>query len=197
MSELANYPEHWVRHVQLRGGLPATVRPIKPSDAPGLIDLFTRLSRESVYYRFFFKRKELGLDEANHLATVDYSRRMAFVATVEEAGEPRLIGVARYEPLDAPQGAVEMAIVVADEYQHHGTGRLLLHTLGDYALAQGYTTFLAEVLADNYRMIAFCEHLGYPLKIKSEGTLRHIWLTLRPSEELLATPYTSGAAHRE
>lgn len=197
MTQPANYPADWERPVKLRGGLQATIRPIKPEDAPGLIKLFGRLSRESVYYRFFFKRKELGLDEANHLATVDYDTRMAFVAEVEEGNEQNLIGVARYEPLATPPGAAEMAIVVIDEYQHHGVGRLLLHTLGDYALALGYTTFLAEVLADNYRMIAFCEQLGYPLKIKSEGNLRHIWLTLRPSEVLLVEPHTSGAAHRE
>ncbi|MCZ7575200.1 MAG: GNAT family N-acetyltransferase [Ardenticatenaceae bacterium] len=197
MSVPAHSPTGWVRPVQLRGGLQAVIRPIKPEDAPRLIDLFGRLSRESVYYRFFFKRKELGLDEANHLATVDYHKRMAFVAEVEEGDQLKLIGVARYEPLTAPPDAAEMAIVVSDDYQHHGVGRLLLHTLGDYALTLGYTTFLAEVLSDNYRMIAFCERLGYPLRIKSEGTMRHIWITLRPSKELLAAPHTSGAAHRE
>lgn len=197
MSPPANYPEGWVRREQLRGGLSALIRPIMPEDAQGLIELFGRLSRESIYYRFFFKRKELGIEEANRLATVDYHERMAFVAEIEEEGEPTIIGVARYEPLEKPPDAVEMAIVVADAYQHHGVGRHLLHALGDYALAQGFRQFLAEVLAENYRMIAFCERAGYPLTIKSEGSLRHIWMTLRPSEMLLAIPHTSGAAHRE
>ncbi|HYN87089.1 MAG TPA: hypothetical protein VER55_01095, partial [Ardenticatenaceae bacterium] len=74
--------------------------------------------------------------------------------------------------------------------------RMLLHALGDYALTQGISSFLAEVLAENYRMIAFCERAGYPLSIKREGYTLHIWMSLRPSETIRAAT-ASGAAHQE
>lgn len=178
-------PDGWAREVTMRTGAPALIRPIRPDDAPRLIDLFRKLSRESIYYRFFFKRKELGLAEAEHLARVDYTTRMAFVAELPPFEDyDDLIGVARYEPIEGKPEMVEMAIVVADDFQHHGLGRHLLHMLGDYALAQGYQTMLAEVLNDNYRMFAFLERSGYPQRAENEGTMRHVFLTLLPAADI-------------
>ena len=41
------------RMIHLKNGAAVWLRPIRPEDAPGLIDLYERLSSETVYQRFF------------------------------------------------------------------------------------------------------------------------------------------------
>ena len=50
---LVPYPSDYDFHVVLRDGGLAHIRPIKPSDAPGLDAMFHRMGRDSVYQRFF------------------------------------------------------------------------------------------------------------------------------------------------
>ena len=48
-----NYPTEWDRNAALRDGTSVRIRPILPSDADGLQDMVSRMSRQSVYHRFF------------------------------------------------------------------------------------------------------------------------------------------------
>jgi RimJ/RimL family protein N-acetyltransferase len=175
-------PAGWERRITLRSGGEALVRPIRADDAPRLIEGFTHLSAQSIYYRFFIKRKELGLEEAIHLAEVDYHERMAFVAELPPYEDhDDLIGVIRYEPFPDQPHAVEMAIVVGDEYQHRGVGLPLFHALVDYAIAQNYTTMIADVLNDNYRMFHFLERSGYPLERHPQGIMTRFVIAIAPA----------------
>ncbi len=61
--------------------------------------LCQRLSARAVYERFFSFRRLLP-EEARAFANVDYRRRMAVVAEVDDGQEPTLIGVARYGASD-------------------------------------------------------------------------------------------------
>jgi GNAT superfamily N-acetyltransferase len=56
------YPSELVRAVTLADGSPARIRPIRPDDEPGLVDLYERLSRHSAYQRFFAVRPRLPAD---------------------------------------------------------------------------------------------------------------------------------------
>jgi RimJ/RimL family protein N-acetyltransferase len=178
-------PIGWERIVTLRSWGQAVVRPIRATDARGLIAGFDRLSPESIYYRFFIKRKELGLDEAEHWAEVDYHQRMAFVAElVAREDYNDLIGVARYEPVSGQPNTVEMAMILGDPFQNQGLGRPLLYALGDYALTRGYMTMIAEVLNDNERMFRFLERSGYPMERHLEDITTRFVITLQPSTSL-------------
>ena len=97
--------------VTLGDGTTVTVRPICPDDASRLQALFTRLSPESIFFRFLGHRKELPYLEAKALANVDYRTRMALVATREQCGEENVIGVARYEIIGPGEHSVAEASI--------------------------------------------------------------------------------------
>jgi RimJ/RimL family protein N-acetyltransferase len=148
----SDYPRELERDITLRDGTTLRLRPIRPEDAPRLIDFYDRLSRHSAYQRFFSIMKRLPPDWARLLATVDYRRRLALVAEGGPAGAPELVGVGRYEPTENPD-TVEVAFVVQDGLQGRGLGAILLGHLLDAAEARGIHRFCAYVLADNTRML--------------------------------------------
>jgi RimJ/RimL family protein N-acetyltransferase len=128
------------------------VRPIRPDDAPRLIQLYDRLSLHTAYQRFFTLMKRLPPDWARLLATVDYVERLAMVVERGPTEAPELIAVGRYEPTDEA-GTAEVAFVVEDRWQGQGLGTLLLHRLLEAAEARRIRRFRAWVLADNSRML--------------------------------------------
>jgi acetyltransferase len=158
--------------VALKDGTQVTIRPIQPEDAVILKSGFLRLSQESIYYRFMSDKRHLSDEEAHHFASVDYTTRMAFIATVMEEGEEYLAGVARYEILlPTRSDTAEAAIVVSDSFQRRGLGRLLMKRLLDYAHEQGIRYLRAEILIDNHRIIKLIENGGLPYEKRyNEGT---------------------------
>jgi acetyltransferase len=156
-----NYPYEWVEQVELHSGTQVLLRPIRPEDAPRLQAGFQRLSPRSVYLRFLEAYKELPDKQARRFAELDYRTQMALVAEIQEAGEPRLIGVARYALVNIDDPLVaESAIVVIDEYQRHGLGAILMDRLVRYASTMGVDYFLATVHHTNAQIIKFIEHSG-------------------------------------
>lgn len=163
-SEVFNrYPQEWIEHIVLQDGTPVTIRPIRPDDAPKLQSAFKRLSTQSIYYRFLQIFSQLTDQQARDFANLDYYQRMAFVAETREAGEPSLIGVARYArlPGDEPDLA-ESAVVVIDEYQKRGLGSLLLQRLVRYARSHDVQAFLATVHVSNAQIMRFIQRSGFP-----------------------------------
>lgn len=150
--EESDYPRELEQEITLRDGTTLRLRPIRPEDAPRLMDFYDRLSRHTAYQRFFTIMKRLPPDWARLFATVDYRRRLALVAERGPASAPELVGVGRYEPTEDPD-TVEVAFVVQDGLQGLGLGAILLHHLLDAAEARGIHRFRAYVLADNTRML--------------------------------------------
>lgn len=153
--------------VTLKDGTQVVIRPIQPDDADHLQDTFDHLSMETIYLRFLSFKKELPDEEARYLATVDYDTRMAFVALCEKNGRDILIGVARYVLLDTnhPKMA-ESAVVVQDEYQGRGLGKLLLKRLLIYAHAKGIRHLRGNLQVGNTRMLDLVKHSGLPHKTR-------------------------------
>src|SRR6266545_4729119 len=94
--EYVSYPDHWEADVVLADGGTAHLRPIRPGDADLLRAFHSRLSPESIYYRFFSPRPRLTDREIEHFSTVDYVDRVAFIVTVGDV----MIAVVRYDKMD-------------------------------------------------------------------------------------------------
>jgi GNAT superfamily N-acetyltransferase len=144
--EIPRYLADPEQGVTLRNGASARVRAIRPDDESGLIALCRRLSPRTLYQRFFSFRRLLPR-EAHAFANLDYRRRMAIVAEVDDGEEPELIGVARYGPSD--EGPADIGLVVADSWQGLGLGSLLLDELLRAGEQRGIHQFSADVLTDN------------------------------------------------
>src|SRR5271165_1727118 len=183
----AGYPHDLERDVAGDEGLHFRVRPIRPDDAPRLVLFHQQLSPHSVYMRFFTFHPTLSDAEVERFTNVDYVDRLALVATVGD----RLVAVGRFDR--APdETEAEVAFVVADEFQHHGIGTLLLDELARAARERGVETFRAETLAENSAMLDVFRHAGFPVTSSIEyGTV-----TLR-FPIALTDDYRAALASRE
>ncbi len=148
--EISRYLADPERGVILRNGASVRVRAIRPDDEHRLLALCGRLSPRTLYQRFFSFRRLLP-EEARAFANVDYDRRMAVVAEVDDGQGPQLVGVARYGPSD--EGPADIGLVVADAWQGLGLGSLLLEAILRAGEQRGIHEFSAEVLTDNRRAL--------------------------------------------
>ncbi len=151
------YPQYWEADVVLRDGTTARIRPIRAQDGEALRAFHSRLSSETVYFRYFAPHPELSADEILHLINVDYCDRVALV--VVWRGD--IVGVGRYERVD--DSSAEVAFVIRDDVQGRGVGSLLLEHLAAAGRESGIARFIAEVLPQNGRMLATFRYAGYSL----------------------------------
>lgn len=161
---MSSAPEAETATLTLRNGMRTTIRPIRPEDAPRLQALHSRLSPDSVYFRFLDQRALLPEAEAAHLANVDYRTRMALVACVDSEGEEQVIGVARYGvvgPEDS--GVAEAAVVVEDRFHGQGLGTELLTRLMQYAAAHGVRVLQGTIHSANDRILRMIQRSGFPV----------------------------------
>ena len=144
--------------IELRDGRKVTLRPIRPTDAVLLVDLHQHLSADSQFYRFFGPKPDLSPAEAEYLANVDFTKRFAIVASVDEDGE-RLVAVGRFD-IAEDEDEAEVAIVVRDDHQGVGLGRTVLERLLDVARGRGIRALVGEILAENVRMLDLLRSSG-------------------------------------
>lgn len=169
------YPEELVADVVMDFGV-VHVRPIRAGDANALVAFHECLSRKSQYLRFFNAHPHLSPAEVQRFTRVDYHDRLALVAEIEG----QLIAVARYDRR-AGTSEAEVAFVVADAYQCHGLGGMLLRRLADAAAERGVDSFMAETLAENHRMQAVFRESGFEVHSSFDGNLVKVTFPLDAS----------------
>ena len=182
VSRAVGAPEDFVYLCTLRDGIVVTVRPIQDNDVQRLREFHLGLSPETRFLRFAHLLGEFPDELISRLSCVDRDERMAFVATdaarepdhPDETDEPifeQIIGVVRYDRVR--QQVAEIAAVVADRWQGHGLGLILMYHLATYARRHGYTTFISTMSRWNDRAIRALMHCGlhYTLKQLDEDTL--------------------------
>ena len=140
-----------------------TIRPIHPADSVMEGKFVRNLSVETKHYRFLGGVKELSPAELKRLCTVDGRHSMAFVATVQENGRETEIGVSRYAECSS-DGVGEMAVTIADAWQHKGLAQLLLQRLIAYAKTHGVKQLYSVDLADNTAMRDLASELGMSVR---------------------------------
>lgn len=168
-----------MKSATLNDGTPVLLRPIRPEDEPDLTALYSRLSPETIYQRFFTVMARLPPSWAHILAKVDYDRRMAIVAIGPDS---ELIAVARYDYDEAAKEA-EIAIVVQDQWQGKGLGTVMMTELLTYATTKGIHRVRAHVLSDNSRMLDMLARLGVILERRTERGVTSLLLEPRTRAE--------------
>lgn len=164
-------PFKFVREsITLRDGRTVTVRPMGKDDAERILDLHNSLSFDSQYYRFFGPKPRLTEAEAAYLADVDFSKRFAIAAEVTEDDRKRLVGVGRFDVQD--DNTAEAAIVIRDDYQGMGLGTALLERMREVGRGAGIEAFVAEILAENNRMLDLLKKNGLEIEPSESGVIR-------------------------
>ncbi len=172
-GETAPYPEADASDEVLKDGTAVRLRPIFQDEGPRLLELYDRLSPRSLYFRFFAV-PDKDRARADYLAHVDYVVRYALVAEVART----LAGVARWERDLADGTRAEVAFTVADDLQGKGLGSLLFRRLATLARARGITTFEAEVLPDNEKMLRVFERSGLARTSRPDPPALHVTIAL-------------------
>jgi len=121
------------------------IRPMTPADRPALADFPHRVSAGSAIFRFHGSVTVLTDKTLDLLLDLLDGQREAITA-VDDRG---IAGVARFARDDLDPASAEVAILVADEWQHRGLARQLLRPLAERARSAGIERFRAEIQADN------------------------------------------------
>jgi len=193
-APLARYPAELECDVTMSDGRRLRMRPIMPSDGPGLRAFHAELSTWSVYLRYFGAHPTLSDRDVDHFTHVDYRDRLALVV---EDGD-RLVAVGRYDRLGDKEGGggdpaeAEVAFVVSDAYQHNGIGTCLLERLAEAARRVGITAFVADTLAENRAMIKVFLTLGFPVTTTAHHEVVHVRFPIVPARSGDGVPPPDG-----
>ena len=175
---ISPYPTQYEYREVVKDGLAVFIRPIKPEDAPALLDLFHTLSPTSVYYRFFSPMKSLSASMLARFTQIDYDREIALVALQEERPEGKMLGVARV--IGDPDGKkAEFAVMVGDPWQGKGVGAKLLEKCLQIAKRRGIETVWGIVLRENTQMLALGRKLGFEASRTEEPGELELTIDLR------------------
>lgn len=164
--------------VTLLDGTQVTIRALGAADTFAVFSLHAAMDQYDSYLRFFApppkKLKPMAATIAAHDMT--HGAVGAFVAE-------RLIGVAHFVRLADPRKA-EIAVVVAHDEQLHGVGTLLLRGLRDEAYRRGVRLFVADILAENGRMLQVMNDLHWVCVRRWEDGVVHFEIDLERTEEI-------------
>jgi N-acetylglutamate synthase-like GNAT family acetyltransferase len=93
-------------------------------------------------------------------------------------------GVARFIRIE--NDVAEPAVAVADDWQRHGVGAILLERLAQRAWDEGIRTFAASALADDTAAIALLSNLG-PTRTVNHGREVELLISLKDRRGALGT----------
>ncbi|MDX1392835.1 MAG: GNAT family N-acetyltransferase [Gemmatimonadota bacterium] len=155
------YPRELVEKVRLDDGRSVVLRPIRPEDEPAHLELFRRLKREDVRFRFFGEVRQMPHQSLARYTQIDYDREMAFIATTEtEAGDGETLGVVRAVS-DHDNVRAEFAIVVRSDEKGGGLGEALLAKMVRYCADSGVRELVGQVMEGNAAMLGLAAKLGF------------------------------------
>jgi acyl-CoA synthetase (NDP forming)/GNAT superfamily N-acetyltransferase len=147
--------------VVLRDGSTVRVRPVRTDDADAVLAFLEAMSPESRRLRFFSAAADLR-GAAHSAASVTERRGFGLVATTGDP--PSIVAHAAYERIDDDRA--EVAFEVADSLRGRGLGTLLMAHLAGAARDQGISSFYADVLPENRRMLEVFQESGFPVELE-------------------------------
>ena len=169
-EQTMNYEQVYEGTRESKNGV--SVRIASPKDAEGLRRMLSRASSETIYLRFHIAYVGVPGWMLGLMLGVGQRDVEALVAVA--GGE--VVGHAMYVGLGAGDAA-EMAIIVEDEWQSQGVGKLLLLRLAERARLRGIGAFVAEVLGTNRSMLGLAAMFPETRYTTGEGVC-HIRMTL-------------------
>jgi acetyltransferase len=179
---ISPYPARYEDARVRADGMRLLIRPIKPEDAPLLVQLFNTLSPTSIYYRYFSPMKSLPHQMLARFTQIDYDREIALVALAEGEHEDTLVGTARI--IGHPDGKRgEFAVVVGDPWHGKGIGANLLKRCLRIMKDRGMETVWGTALRENRQMIKLARKLGFEVTLIPGTTEYEMSLDLRTFED--------------
>lgn len=150
-------------NIELSDGTQVFIRPVQPSDKAMLAAGLTRLSPASIQKRFLGPKPKLTKGELRYLTEVDGVDHYALVAVVP-AWDGAIVAVARSVRLAGKPEDAEAAIIVCDDVQGRGLGKVLARMLADHARRSGVRRIHATMLSQNPAALALMQVIAERLR---------------------------------
>ncbi len=181
------YPEELCEWVTLpKSRRRVELRPVKGEDEPAHIEFHSKLSPESIRFRFFHYRKSFSHDELVQMLQIDYDREMVFVASAPMTAAPdapsETLGVVRTWT-DADNLQTEFAVIVRDDMKGERLGTTLMNKMIDYCRSKGTVEMIGSVLPENEPMLALAKKLGFKTLYNNEEEVMELKLPLNKPED--------------
>ena len=160
------YPEEYEEWITLKDGSVIFLRPIKPSDGPLILDLFHKLSPETIYFRFLTRLDKLQPELLKHILEIDYETHFTLVAVNKEEEMGSIVGSCRYITTQKMDHA-ELTVVLRDDWQQRGLGKSMATRVVTVARLKGISSIEIAFDYRNEGMKRLFASLGYPVKHES------------------------------
>ena len=145
-----------------------SIRAIGPDDVMRLERFYGTLSRDSLDARFHGGTRGIEDRAARTFCGPDHLHREGLVAVKRGAhGGETIVGHLCLEPMGGDE--VEMAIAVADGYQHHGIGRELLAASIEWARSHVFTLVRGAIRWSNPAILGLVRTCGLPIRIVTDA----------------------------
>jgi acetyltransferase len=151
---------------ELSNGQTVTIRLIRPSDAPLLVEMFQHLSERTRRLRYHAYTADLPLEKAVMLSDLDPSLQAALVAVIEDDAGEHIVGVTRLARASADAFDAETAVVVRDDFQGIGLGTRLLNLLLFTARSMGIERLFGWVMSENRYMLQLFRRTNLPIRLE-------------------------------
>jgi RimJ/RimL family protein N-acetyltransferase len=162
---------------------------LEHADREKFLDGFKKLSRRTVYHRFFGFMKELTNQQVEDLLNTDKRDHVAWTAFDIADDDVIGIGVGRFRRSTTQPNEAELALTVIDEYQEKGVGTVLLAIMYYLAARLEIDIFTAVILSDNAKLIKRFKELG--AKMTRAGSEYEMRLpVLKDFDDLPKTKYS-------
>lgn len=140
----------------LKDGAYILVRPMVPEDLDRLMEFYNAINDEDMrYFRHYVRDPAVIRDWCEHL---DYSRVLPILALVKD----RVVGSGSIHFGEGPKRHIgEVRLFLAKDYRKRGLGMKMIRVLIDFARKQGLDILLAEIIADQSKVVKAFEKLGF------------------------------------
>lgn len=149
--------------VTLKDGVNVLLRPMTPDDQQLLLDLFGPISNEDLRYLHDNVRDPAIIKQ--WCDNLDYKRVLPLMALVKN----RAVGQTSLHFQSGPTRHIgKVRIFLAKDFRRRGLGTKMLTTLIELARKQDLHTLVAEIVADQSKVIKAFQALGFQLRCTFE-----------------------------
>lgn len=152
---------------QVDGDLCVRLRLSRPSDSERVHSFLEDLSPESRQRRFLSATPVTSPRMVRHFTFFDPRQRLVVAATAPVDGSELIVGLA--DVALTHTGLAELGVVVDDDVQGRGVGKLLTEAVAALAIQQGATHLKAELLDHNHAMQRLMDRLGRTVRTFEDG----------------------------
>lgn len=151
----------------LKDGAYILLRPMTTEDQLRLMEFYSAVNDDDLrYFRHYVKDPDVIRDWCEHL---DYSKVLPVLALAKD----RIVGSASLHFGEGPKRHIgEVRLFLSKDYRKRGLGMKMIRALIDLARKHGLILLLAEVLAEQTKVVKAFESLGF----KSQATIDDYFL---------------------